>query len=133
MGREMRNLGRCIAGALVVGTMVGPFGSPAKAVEHPEGQVVERPVFEDPATLVVEFIFSPGASLGRHAHFFPAVIHVLSGAFTVVFGDGDRRPLTSGEVLILPARRVHTWSNDGIVPCRVRLIILKTPRQPRGV
>ncbi|MBI3988358.1 MAG: cupin domain-containing protein [candidate division NC10 bacterium] len=131
----MRTFRPFYVGIFLLVLIFGSIGSIAKAVEHPEGQVVEQPVFEDPGILVVDLFFSPGSSLGRHTHFDPAVVHVLSGSLTVVIADGDRRTLTSGDALIIPARRVHTSSNDGVMPSKVRLIILKTPLmgQPRGI
>lgn len=122
--RRMKMFKKLIASILF--TIVGfGFAGSVVAVEHPEGEVFERTIFEDDSVLVTELILQPGASLGRHSNLFPCIVHVVEGALTIVLPDGGRRVLGSDSFLAIPASREHYCKNESDRPSTIRLILLK--------
>jgi quercetin dioxygenase-like cupin family protein len=57
------------------------------------------------------FAVEPGGHTPQHSHDYEHEVYVVSGNGSILL-DGERRPITSGDVIYVPANDLHQFSVD---------------------
>jgi quercetin dioxygenase-like cupin family protein len=108
--------------ALAAGLLVA--GPPPAAAQPPGSGVHEQVVVDNETVRVSLFVFAPGAASGEHVGLDPELGIVLEGELTLVTAAG-REVLGPGAVRWLPALVPHDARNEGAVPLRLWVVIVK--------
>jgi quercetin dioxygenase-like cupin family protein len=109
------------AGALGASLLLA--GPPAGA-EPPGGGVQEQVVVDNETVRVSLVVFAPGSASGEHVGLDPELGIVLEGQLTLVTAAG-REVLGPGAVRWLPALVPHDARNEGTVPLRLWVVVVK--------
>ena len=107
--------------ALVAGLLLGV--GPTEA-QTPAAGIEEQVVVDNDAVRVSLLVFAPGSASGEHVGLDPELGIVLEGELTLVTSSG-REVLGPGAVRWLPALVPHDARNEGTVPLRLWVIIVK--------
>jgi quercetin dioxygenase-like cupin family protein len=110
-----------VAVALVAGLVLA--GAPGTA-QSPGGGVQEQVVVDNETVRVSLLVFAPGAASGEHVGVDPELGIVLEGELTLVTAGG-REVLGPGAVRWLPALVPHDARNEGAVPLRLWVVVVK--------
>jgi quercetin dioxygenase-like cupin family protein len=95
------------------------------ATAQPPGAGVQEQVLVDNETVRVSLlVFAPGAASGEHVGLDPELGIVLEGELTLVTAGG-REVLGPGAVRWLPALVPHDARNEGAVPLRLWVVVVK--------
>jgi quercetin dioxygenase-like cupin family protein len=78
----------------------------AGLVDYQDGSVVSRTLLSKSAGSVTLFAFDKDQSLSEHTTPYDALALSLDGEFDITIA-GDRRRLSRGEVLLMPAKKAH--------------------------
>jgi quercetin dioxygenase-like cupin family protein len=113
--------GSLVAGALLAGLFLA--GGPATA-QSPGGGVQEQLVLDNETVRVSLLVFAPGAASGEHVGLDPELGIVLEGELTLLVA-GSREVLGPGAVRWLPALVPHDARNEGAVPLRLWVVVVK--------
>jgi quercetin dioxygenase-like cupin family protein len=109
------------AAVLVAGLLLA---GPPVAGQAPGAGVQEQVVVDNETVRVSLLIFAPGAASGEHVGLDPELGIVLEGELTLVTPAG-RESLGPGAVRWLPALQPHDARNEGAVPLRLWVIVVK--------
>ncbi len=97
-------------------------GGPATA--QSPGGVQEQVVLDNETVRVSLRVFAPGAASGEHVGLDPELGIVVEGELTLVVA-GSREVLGPGAVRWLPALVPHDARNEGAVPLRFGVVVVK--------
>ncbi|MBI3636886.1 MAG: cupin domain-containing protein [Candidatus Rokubacteria bacterium] len=114
-----------IAAALGLAVALGTGWSLLPPAATAQGQVTERPLFDNEKVAVVEYVFPAGFRGDEHAAFANEFAYVLDGEFTVVTRGRGKRVVRPGEVEYASKGTIHTSLNETRKPARVLVVILK--------
>jgi quercetin dioxygenase-like cupin family protein len=98
-------------------------GSPAGA-QAPGTPIQEQVLVDNDTVRVSLLVFPPGSASGEHVGLDPELGIVLEGELTLVTAAG-REVLGPGSVRWLPALVPHDARNDGTVPLRLWVVVVK--------
>ena len=110
-----------VAAALATGLLL--VSSPVWA-QAPGAGVQEQIVVDNETVRVSLLVFAPGAASGEHVGLDPELGIVLEGELTLVTPAG-RESLGPGAVRWLPALQPHDARNEGVVPLRLWVVVVK--------
>jgi quercetin dioxygenase-like cupin family protein len=114
-----------IARLLAVAVLAAPLLSPPPAAAQAAGSPVAEQVLIDNDTVrVALLVFPPGASSGEHVGLDPELGIVLEGELTLLTAGG-REVLGPGAVRWLPALVPHDARNEGAVPLKLWVVLVK--------
>lgn len=117
--------GVMIARLLAVAVLAAPLLSPPPAAAQAAGSPVAEQVLIDNDTVrVALLVFPPGASSGEHVGLDPELGIVLEGELTLLTAGG-REVLGPGAVRWLPALVPHDARNEGAVPLKLWVVLVK--------
>jgi quercetin dioxygenase-like cupin family protein len=117
--------GVVIARLLAVAVLAAPLLSPPPAAAQAAGSPVAEQVLIDNDTVrVALLVFPPGASSGEHVGLDPELGIVLEGELTLLTAGG-REVLGPGAVRWLPALVPHDARNEGAVPLKLWVVLVK--------
>lgn len=109
--------------AIVVATAT--LGLAAGAVaQAPAGAVQEQLLLDNDTVRVALLLFPPGAASGEHVGLDPELGIVLEGELTLITAGG-REVLRPGAVRWLPALVPHDARNEGTVPLKLWVVLVK--------
>jgi quercetin dioxygenase-like cupin family protein len=123
----MSRLGRLasVGGWPAVGVLVALVLSAQLAAAQVTGSGVTEQVLVDNDTVrVVLLVFPPGAASGEHVGLDPELGIVLEGELTLLT-VGGREVLGPGAVRWLPALVPHDARNEGAVPLKLWVVLVK--------
>ena len=108
-----------------VGVLVALVLSAQLAAAQVTGSGVTEQVLVDPdAVRVALLVFPPGAASGEHVGLDPELGIVLEGELTLLTAGG-REVLGPGAVRWLPALVPHDARNEGAVPLKLWVVLVK--------
>jgi quercetin dioxygenase-like cupin family protein len=110
-----------VAGTLLAGLVL--VGQPGTA-QPPGGGVQEQVVVDNDTVRVSLLVFAPGTASGEHVGLDPELGIVLEGKLTLVTAGG-REVLGPGAVRWLPALVPHDARNEGAVPLKLWVVVVK--------
>ena len=117
--------GVMIARLLALAVLAAPLLSPPPAAAQAAGSPVAEQVLIDNDTVrVALLVFPPGASSGEHVGLDPELGIVLEGELTLLTAGG-REVLGPGAVRWLPALVPHDARNEGAVPLKLWVVLVK--------
>ena len=122
LGRRCRPDARRVATAAIV-TMLALAGRPVSG--QAPGSAIQEQVFVDNDSVRVSLlVFPPGAASGEHVGLDPELGIVLEGQLTLLTPAG-REVLGPGSVRWLPALVPHDARNEGALPLKVWVVLVK--------
>ena len=86
--------------------IIAQAGNAAGLVQYQEGSIVSREILRKETGTVTVFAFDKGQGLSEHTAPFDALVHVLDGNAAITIA-GEERPVTAGELIIMPANKPH--------------------------
>jgi len=104
------------AGLLLVGRLA--------AAQAPGGAIQEQILVDNETVRVSLLVFPPGSASGEHVGVDPELGIVLEGELTLVTPAG-REVLGPGAVRWLPALVSHDARNEGSLPLRLWVVVVK--------
>jgi quercetin dioxygenase-like cupin family protein len=107
----------CVLLALVLST-------PMAAAQAPGTAVTEQVLIDNDTVRVALLVFPPGAASGEHVGLDPELGIVLEGELTLLTAGG-REVLGPGAVRWLPALVPHDARNEGAVPLKLWVVLVK--------
>jgi quercetin dioxygenase-like cupin family protein len=121
-GDRRRPAARCLlAAALVAGLLLA---SRPAAAQAPGGAVQEQVLVDNDTVRVSLLVFLPGSASGEHVGLDPELGIVLEGELALVTPAG-REVLGPGAVRWLPALVPHDARNEGSLPLRLWVVVVK--------
>jgi quercetin dioxygenase-like cupin family protein len=109
-----------LAGALAVLALSAQLA----AAQTPGGGVTEQVLVDNDTVRVALLVFPPGAASGEHVGLDPELGIVLEGELTLLTAGG-REVLGPGAVRWLPALVPHDARNEGAVPLKLWVVLVK--------
>ena len=94
------------------------------SAESTGGAVTEQVLVDNDTVRVALLVFAPGAASGEHVGLDPELGIVLEGELTLLTG-GEREVLGPGAVRWLPALVPHDARNEGAVPLKLWVVLVK--------
>ena len=94
------------------------------AAQAPVGAIREQVVVDNDTVRVALLVFPPGSASGEHVGLDPELGIVLEGELTLLTPAG-REVLGPGSVRWLPALVPHDARNEGSVPLRLWVVLVK--------
>jgi quercetin dioxygenase-like cupin family protein len=94
------------------------------AAQAPGAAVTEQVLIDNDTVRVALLVFPPGAASGEHVGLDPELGIVLEGELTLLTAGG-REVLGPGAVRWLPALVPHDARNEGSVPLRLWVVLVK--------
>jgi len=76
-------------------------------VAYADGSVVSKTLIKKEIGTVTLFSFDAGQGLSEHTAPFDAMVYILDGEAEITIG-GEMKPLSSGEMVIMPANIPHS-------------------------
>lgn len=70
--------------------------------------LLERQFIHGEQAMLTRFVLSRGAVIPLHSHPNEQISYIVSGVLEFDFGDGDRRTVGAGEVLVIPGGVPHS-------------------------
>lgn len=95
----------------------------AELVNVQPGAVVSRTLVNEPTGTVTLFAFDEGQSLSEHTAPYDAMVVVLEGEGDIHI-EGVSHPVTTGELIIMPAHRPHAVYAIG--PFKMMLVMIRS-------
>jgi len=80
-------------------------------IKYSDDSIVSKTLLDKTAGTITLFAFDAGQQLSEHTAPFDAVIQVIDGS-GVVFIDGKRNEVATGELIIMPANIAHSVSAE---------------------
>ncbi len=77
------------------------------------------------------FSVEPGGHTPEHTHDYEHEVYVVSGNGSILL-DGQRRPITSGDVIYVPANDLHQFTVDDNAPEPLRFLCIVPVEQNCG-
>lgn len=118
-----RGLGRRAAVAVVVILALALTARLATA-QAPGGAIEEQVLVDNDTVRVALLVFPPGSASGEHVGLDPELGIVLEGELTLLTPAG-REVLGPGQVRWLPALVPHDARNEGSLPLRLWVVLVK--------
>jgi mannose-6-phosphate isomerase-like protein (cupin superfamily) len=118
---RVSTLNRFLVGALIVTLVVALRLAAAQA---PGAGIEEQLLLENDTVRVALLLFPPGSASGEHVGLDPELGVVLEGELTLVTAAG-REVLGPGAVRWLPALVSHDARNEGSVPLKLWVVLVK--------
>jgi len=112
---------RPLAGLVIVIIMLAPR---LGAAQSPGAGIEEQLFLENDTVRVALLLFPPGSASGEHVGLDPELGIVLEGELTLVTAAG-REVLGPGAVRWLPALVSHDARNEGSVPLKLWVVLVK--------
>ena len=109
---------------VTAGMTLGLAASGAAQAPAPAGAVQEQVLVDNDTVRVSLLLFPPGAASGEHVGLDPELGIVLEGELTLVTVAG-REVLGPGGVRWLPALVPHDARNEGAVPLKLWVVLVK--------
>jgi quercetin dioxygenase-like cupin family protein len=100
------------------------LSAPLAAAQAPGGAVAEQVLVDNDTVRVALLVFPPGAASGEHVGLDPELGIVLEGELTLLTAAG-REVLGPGAVRWLPALVPHDARNEGSVPLKLWVVLVK--------
>ncbi len=94
------------------------------AAQAPVGTIQEEVLVDNDTVRVALLVFPPGSASGEHVGLDPELGIVVAGELTLLTPAG-REVLGPGSVRWLPALVPHDARNEGSVPLRVWVVLVK--------
>jgi quercetin dioxygenase-like cupin family protein len=94
------------------------------AAQGPNGAIQEQVLVDNDTVRVALLVFPPGAASGEHVGLDPELGIVLEGELTLLTSAG-REVLGPGQVRWLPALVSHDARNEGSVPLKLWVVLVK--------
>ena len=94
------------------------------AAQTPTGAIEEQVLVDNDTVRVVLLVFPPGSSSGEHVGLDPELGIVLEGELTLLTPAG-REVVGPGQVRWLPALVPHDARNEGSLPLRLWVVMVK--------
>ena len=108
----------------IVAVTLGLAAGAGAQAPAPAGAVQEQLVVDNDTVRVALLVFPPGAASGEHVGLDPELGIVLEGELTLITAGG-REVLGPGAVRWLPALVPHDARNDGTVPLKLWVVLVK--------
>jgi quercetin dioxygenase-like cupin family protein len=121
VGGRSRSRARCVATALALGGLL--VGGPV-APQVPPSAIEEQVIVDNDTVRVSLLTFPPGSASGEHVGLDPELGIVLEGELTLVTSAGRER-LGPGTVRWLPALVPHDARNEGSLPLKLWVVVVK--------
>lgn len=80
-------------------------------------------MYTDPLNKIMKGRLIPGASIGMHTHDAGSEIMFITAGSGYVIFDGERLPLTAGDVHYCPKGHSHSLVNDGTVDLEFSAVV----------
>jgi mannose-6-phosphate isomerase-like protein (cupin superfamily) len=94
------------------------------SAQAPASAVQEQVLVDNDTVRVALLLFPPGSASGQHIGLDPELGIVLEGELTLITPDG-REVLGPGSVRWLPALVTHDARNEGLVPLKLWVVLVK--------
>ena len=94
------------------------------AAQTPTGAIEEQVLVDNDTVRVVLLVFPPGSASGEHVGLDPELGIVLEGELTLLTPAG-REVVGPGQVRWLPALVPHDARNEGSLPLRLWVVMVK--------
>ena len=94
------------------------------SAQAPASAVQEQVLVDNDTVRVALLLFPPGAASGEHVGLDPELGIVVEGQLTLITPDG-REVLGPGSVRWLPALVTHDARNEGSVPLKLWVVLVK--------
>ncbi len=117
-GARVRRWTASVAAAATLGLAAGAAG------QAPAGAVQEQLLLDNDTVRVAFLVFPPGAASGEHVGLDPELGIVLEGELTLITAAG-REVLGPGAVRWLPALEPHDARNEGTVPLKLWVVLVR--------
>ena len=121
-GPRRRGLGH--GTAVVLAILVLAMTARLAPAQAPGGAVEEQVLVDNDAVRVALLLFPPGSASGEHVGLDPELGIVLEGELTLITASG-REVLGPGQVRWLPALVPHDARNEGSLPLRLWVVVVK--------
>jgi quercetin dioxygenase-like cupin family protein len=118
--RLHRARGRAVVAAVVTLLLAGRLA----AAQAPVGAIQEEVLVDNDTVRVALLVFPPGSASGEHVGLDPELGIVVAGELTLLTPAG-REVLGPGSVRWLPALVPHDARNEGTVPLRLWVVLVK--------
>jgi quercetin dioxygenase-like cupin family protein len=92
-------------------------------VDYQPGSVVSREIISQKTGTVTVFAFDHGQGLSEHTAPFDALVYIIDGEAEVTI-SGNRHPLTSGQMIIMPANEPHALKAPQ--PFKMMLVMIRS-------
>jgi len=126
--RDVRagTLGQWILGKALIAVILATLALTVRSLEAqtPAGGVQEQVVVDNDTVRVALLFFPPGSASGEHVGLDPELGIVLEGELTLLTAAG-REVLGPGAVRWLPALVSHDARNEGAVPLKLWVVLVK--------
>jgi len=126
--RDVRagTLGQWILGKALIAVILATLALTVRSLEAqtPAGGVQEQVVVDNDTVRVALLFFPPGSASGEHVGLDPELGIVLEGELTLLTAAG-REVLGPGAVRWLPALVSHDARNEGSVPLKLWVVLVK--------
>jgi quercetin dioxygenase-like cupin family protein len=116
----LRASGHAVVAVVVTLLLVGRLA----AAQAPVGAIQEEVLVDDDTVRVALLVFPPGSASGEHVGLDPELGIVVAGELTLLTPAG-REVLGPGSVRWLPALVPHDARNEGSVPLRLWVVLIK--------
>jgi quercetin dioxygenase-like cupin family protein len=113
----------CVAG-LMLTSGVSAQGAKRTILEK---QDLSIPGYE---AVIANIEIEPGALAGRHTHPGEEILHVLNGEVEFYVEGSSARHLKSGQVLVIPAGKIHSAKNIGSRPFKATSVYVVEKNKP---
>ena len=122
MSRDHRGLGH--HEAVVVVVLALALAARLAMAQAPGGAIEEQVLVDNDTVRVALLMFPPGSASGEHVGLDPELGIVLEGELTLLTPAG-REVLGPGQVRWLPALVPHDARNEGSLPLRLWVVLVK--------
>lgn len=116
----LRARGHAVVAVVVTLLLVGRLA----AAQAPVGAIQEEVLVDNDTVRVALLVFPPGSASGEHVGLDPELGIVVAGELTLLTPAG-REVLGPGSVRWLPALVPHDARNEGSVPLRLWVVLIK--------
>jgi len=116
----LRASGHAVVAVVVTLLLVGRLA----AAQAPVGAIQEEVLVDNDTVRVALLVFPPGSASGEHVGLDPELGIVVAGELTLLTPAG-REVLGPGSVRWLPALVPHDARNEGSVPLRLWVVLIK--------
>jgi quercetin dioxygenase-like cupin family protein len=123
MSRGLRGLGY-YAAAVVVVVLALALAARLALAQRPGGTIEEQVLVDNDTVRVALLVFPPGSASGEHMGLDPELGIVLEGELTLLTPAG-REVLGPGQVRWLPALVPHDARNEGSLPLKLWVVLVK--------
>jgi quercetin dioxygenase-like cupin family protein len=83
----------------------------AELIDYSQDAVVSKTILDKLAGTITLFAFDKGQKLSEHTAPYDAIVHIIDGSAGITIA-GEKKEVSSGEVIIMPANVPHAVAAD---------------------